>query len=503
MASQIRRGAVLSYASVAFNALAGLLYTPWMVSTIGNDHYGLYTLAMSVINIFVMDFGLGDAVSRYLSKYYAEDDVRAANEFVGMVLRLYLGIAVVLFIVLFVVYLNVDLIYARLSADQLAVFKRLFVVVALYSVVSFPLASLNGMLTANELFVKLNGCNLAQRVLTVGFIIVLLIMGAGVYALVVVNAAVGLVFGAVKIAIVKHDTNIVPVFSKDSGLRIREILGFSAWTMVMQLAQRFIFTFMPSVIAMVSDSWEIAVFGLASSLEGYVWMVANALNGMFMPKVTRVLHGEDSQDSMQLLAVRVGRIQLLVTGAIIVVFAAIGRDFVQCWVGSDYSTLWLCTLLLILPELVELPTMIEGTALVAAGKVKERGLVYVGMAITNIILGYALSGPFGAVGACLAICIAYCVRTAGMCLLYGRFLGFRFGQFVANIYFGWLMPAAVTFVVGFVMSHLLHFGGWAGFAFEALIESAVYCSACWLAFMTNSEKQQMLQMLRSVVPFRG
>ena len=180
MASQIRRGAVLSYASVAFNALAGLLYTPWMVATIGSDNYGLYTLAMSVINIFVMDFGLGDAVSRYLSKYYAEGNERSANEFVGMVLRLYVGIAAVLFVVLLAVYLNVDSIYARLSVEQLVVFKRLFAVVALYSVISFPLASLNGMLTANELFVKLNGCNLAQRVLTVGLIVVALLRGAGV-----------------------------------------------------------------------------------------------------------------------------------------------------------------------------------------------------------------------------------------------------------------------------------------------------------------------------------
>lgn len=503
MASQIRRGALLSYASVAFNAIAGLLYTPWMVATIGSDHYGLYTLAMSVINLFVMDFGLGDAVSRYLSKYYAEDDNRAANEFVGMVLRLYLGIAVLLFIVLLVVYLNIDLIYAKLSAEQLTVFKRLFMVVALYSVISFPLASLNGMLTANELFVKLNGCNLAQRVLTVGFIVFSLIMGAGVYALVVVNAAVGLAFGVAKIAIVRRETSIRPVFVRSGRLKIGEVLGFSAWTMVMQLAQRFIFTLMPSVIAMVSGSWEIAVFGLASSLEGYVWMVANALNGMFMPKVTRVLHGEDPQSSMQALSVDVGRVQLLITGAIIVVFAAIGQDFIWCWVGANYSTLWLCTLLLILPELVELPTMIEGTALVAAGRVKERGVVYIVMAVTNLVLGYLLSGPFGAVGACGAIFVAYCIRTVGMCFLYGRFLGFRFRRFALDTYVGWFAPAAITMMAGIILSHVMPFKNWIGFAVEMVLEMTVYCIICWLGFMRESEKRLFAQMLSTVRSFKG
>ena len=35
-----------------------LLYTPWMIHSIGRENFGLYTLAMSVISLFVFDFGL-------------------------------------------------------------------------------------------------------------------------------------------------------------------------------------------------------------------------------------------------------------------------------------------------------------------------------------------------------------------------------------------------------------------------------------------------------------
>ena len=66
--NQYKAGAVLSYGAVAFNTVAGLIYTPWMISCIGADDYGLYTLAMSVVNFFVLDFGLGDSVSRFLWK---------------------------------------------------------------------------------------------------------------------------------------------------------------------------------------------------------------------------------------------------------------------------------------------------------------------------------------------------------------------------------------------------------------------------------------------------
>lgn len=62
---QIKLGALISYFAIAFNIVAGLIYTPWMISKIGQSNYGLYTLATSVISMFVMDFGMGAAVTRF------------------------------------------------------------------------------------------------------------------------------------------------------------------------------------------------------------------------------------------------------------------------------------------------------------------------------------------------------------------------------------------------------------------------------------------------------
>ena len=63
---QIKFGAILSYLSIALSVVAGLLYTPWMVEKIGQSHYGLYTLANSIITLFLVDFGLSSTTSRYL-----------------------------------------------------------------------------------------------------------------------------------------------------------------------------------------------------------------------------------------------------------------------------------------------------------------------------------------------------------------------------------------------------------------------------------------------------
>ncbi len=492
---QIKKGAALSYAGVAFNAVAGLLYTPWMVDEIGTGDYGLYTLAMSVINFFLLDFGLGDTVSRFLSKYYAEGREDLANRFLGLVYKVYLVISACIAAVLLVVFLLIDQIYGSLTPDELATFKVLYVVVAAYSVLSFPFVSFNGVLVANERFVALNLANLLQKVVTVLLIVAALLLGAGVFALVAVNALVSLAFVLVKYLVIRKTTSVSPDFGRSGRGMVGEVLGFSFWAMVVQVCQRFIFSVMPTVLAAVSNSWEIAVFGLASSLEGYVWTVANALNGMFMPKVSRVLGGDEREGTLRDMVVRIGRIQLYIVGGIVAAFAAIGPRFVECWVGPEYTTLYACTLLLVAPAVLDLPLMTANTAIIASGEVRARGIVYMAMAVVNIALGFALSGLFGSVGACVSICVAYFVRTGGMCVMYRKKLGLRLFDFARGAYPRWTVAAVGAFALSLLVSGFLPFQGWPGFLTCALTFASAYCLLCWAVAFDAYERGLVLSMV--------
>lgn len=471
--SQIKAGAVLSYLAVIFNTVAGLLYTPWMVSCIGADDYGLYTLALSVINFFLLDFGLSDSVSRFLSKYYAEGREDLVSGFLGMTYKLYLAITAVIATVLAVIFFNIETIYSGLTLAQLPVFRVLFIIISFYSVVSFPFTPLTGILISNERFVALNACNLIQKIATVLFIVVALLLDWGVYALVVVNALVSVAATACKLVIVRMQTKARADFSYWKGSDAKELLGFSAWVTVTQICARLIFSVMPSIIAATSNTTEVALFGLASSLEGYVYTVASALNGMFMPKVSRSLAGAD--EGLQHMMTRVGRIQLFIIGFIFVCFAALGDRFIACWMGQGYDLLWPCTLLLILPSLVELPQLIGVTAITASGKVKSKALVYIAMAFTNLMLGTVLAGNLGALGGCISICVAYFLRTIGENVIYHCQLGIKLSAFFRETYGKWSFAAFVTFVVGFVVSGAIQISGWIGFVACGLVIFVAYC----------------------------
>ena len=93
---QFTFGALLSYGAIAFNIVSGLLYTPWMIKTIGDDQYALYTLSISIINIFLVDFGIGSAVAKFLSNYYARGQQDEANLFMGIVYKVFIAISFVI-----------------------------------------------------------------------------------------------------------------------------------------------------------------------------------------------------------------------------------------------------------------------------------------------------------------------------------------------------------------------------------------------------------------------
>lgn len=156
---QIKMGATISYVALLINILVTIFYTPWMVNKIGRENYGLYTLAISLISVFMLDFGLSSAVARFISKYRAEGRIDKIEQFVGAVFKLYFLIDIVLLVILIVIFVFLETIYKGLSSSELKLFKILYLIVAGFNLISFPMTPLSGILSAYEKFAQLKICD--------------------------------------------------------------------------------------------------------------------------------------------------------------------------------------------------------------------------------------------------------------------------------------------------------------------------------------------------------
>lgn len=502
MNSQIKKGAFYSYIAIFFNMAAGLIYTPWMISQIGQSNYGLYTLASSLISMFVMDFGMSAAVSRFVSKYNAEGNQKKVNDFLGLVYKLYLLIDFIILFIIIILWFFIENIYQQLDATELSVFKSLYLVVGFFTVLSFPFTNLNGIMTAYEKFSQMKLCDLFHKAFIVFAMVFALLMGQGVFALVVVNAIAGILTIIFKLIVISRETPVQVNFTFFDKKLLKEIFGFSVWTTVSTLAQRLIFNITPTIIAAISitGSAGVAVFGLASTLEGYVYTFATAINGMFLPRISKIVAMGKKKDDLLPLMVKVGRVQLYIVGIITVGFIAVGKSFiVDIWGRVDYEQSYWCAVLLIIPSLFYLPMQIANTTVVVENKVRLQAIVFCIMGLVNVCASIFLTRFLGALGAALSIFIAYMVRNILMIIVYIRVLKLEMWEFFKESY-GKLMPLLViVLIAGSLCQQMNSFGSvYIRFIINVCAIMVIFISLSWKFFMNTYEKQLFTEIIKKL-----
>lgn len=482
---QIKYGAVLSYAGIILYILIGLLYTPWMIRCIGQADYGLYTLAYSIISLFVFDFGISSAVQRFVAKYIAEGRTDKVNACLSIVYKLYCFLDIILLLILIAVYCFIPDIYRELTPEQISKFKVVYLIASVFSVLSFPFITLNGILSAHEKFVQLKTCDLCSKVLTVLACVACLWLGYGLTALVLINSIIGLLFVAVKIIIVIKDTEVKINLTFWDKQELKSILTFSVWTMTVALCQRSIFSLAPSILGIFDGAAAIAVLGIAISLEGYNYSFAYALNGLFLPKISRILN--DKGEILPLM-IRVGRIQILSIGLVLTGFALVGQIFINNWLGPDYKDAYWCTLFFIIPAFLLLPADVADQTLVADGKVKYRGIVYMIMSGVNVPLSLILTKYYGLYGLATSVFCAYMIRNTILYIMYYRILHIDLKAFFKSTFVNMSPAIIIAIAASYFIISMIHLTGWFQVIVSAVVVGVIYMISMFFLALNSTER---------------
>ncbi|RHG67618.1 hypothetical protein DW243_16830 [Mediterraneibacter gnavus] len=491
-------GAMISYIAIIFNVVLGILYTPWMVGKIGQSSYALYTIANSVISIFMIDFGLSAAVSRFVAKYRAENEDSKSNKLLGSVTILYILIDILIFIILMVIYLNIATIYKGLSFDELKVLKRLFVIVAIYSLLAFPFTPLGGIITAYEKFIHLKLCDFIYKILTVVFVIIALLHDYGVEAVVLASVFSGICAIILKLFIIYKKTPVRYCFTWVDKKLLKSIFTFSVWMTVSSIAQRCVFNIAPSVLAYTSSSKEVALFAPANTLEGYFYMIAAAVNGMFLAKISKLIADSKEHEIVNLM-INVGKYQTILMGFILVGFICVGEDFMRLWMGVEYVGSWPCAILLFIPDILLFSQQIANTTAIAQNKVKKISLAYVAMAFVCIALSLVLGKWIGALGSCVAIMLGHIALFIISNVVYYKELNIDVFLFYKKVYMPFVFPCIGSVFLGYwLCNYVITIDGWSGLFVKGIMISAIYILAI-ISFMFNSnERSKIIRLLRGV-----
>ena len=507
-------GAIISYLAIILNIVAGLLYTPWMIKSLGQSNYGLVSLATSMITLFTIDFGLGTAVSRFIAKYKSELDVDSSNKMIGIIFKCFIALGSIIFLILFILYFFLPQIYVKLSNSEIEIFRNIYIMVGLYSIVSFTFTPLNGILMGNDKFPQYKLITLIGRIINIILVVSVLLIDANLYLYVLAIIFTGLIEIIIKWIYIKRKCayGCHPQITYTDKKMFLSLAKFSFWAAISAFAARYIIAINPSILGITAGAVQISIFTLGSTIEGYVWQFAYGLDGMFIPKLSNMNSSNAKSEDYTDLMIKVGRIQLLFAGFIIVGFIALGRGFINdVWKLKDsnlemsYDASYYVSIFLLLPCFVTFTQQIGDTTFIVKGKVKYSSISTLVTAAITVPLSFLLTYLFpnnAAIMAAVAVCVG---KTIGMVVLsnifYSKVLKIDLKRFFYNCHLKIFPVLIPSLLFGLLMDRIISNNNIIYFGIKVILMCIFYIIIAWKFSLNEFEKKQIKNIINPIINY--
>lgn len=491
--NQVKWGAVLSYILIIINAIYGFVITPYILSSIGDAEYGVYkTISSLSSSLLVLDLGLGGTVMRYTAKYRSENRDDKIGSFVSMAFAEGAIIIAVLAIICSVIYIFIPSVYAKgLTPAEVDLAEILFLILAINIGLHIIENLMNGIISGHNKFIFANGLKLLRILWRMVLIFVLLKFIKSAVVLALIDFILTLIVIIVEYIFIRRSLNVkIKLSFKNWNMKVfTESFKYTILLFLTSIAAQINNNLDNVVIGAILGSGAVAVYSIGLLIFGMFEHLSTAISGIMLPTVTNVLKQEDSSNKIQSLIIQVGRIQFMLLGAALIGFSVIGDDFIKLWLGDGYNEVYIITLILMIPSLLELCVNVCLSVLRAKNMLGFRTGVLFSVTIMNAIVtvvGVNLWGYFAAaVGTALSFIIGSVII---MNMYYYKKLSFNMIKIYLGI-FKRIWPCLLISGAALILSSKFIYGSWIAFVINVLIFGIVYIFTLIVYGMNREEKK--------------
>ena len=499
MKNQLKAGVILSYISTAVSIVIQLVYMPVMIRLLGQSEYGLYSLVSGVVSYLgLFSLGFSGAYMRFFAKSYGDKEKTASLN--GMFLILFSVLAVMATICGIVLSFFPKQIFGdKLTVSELSKAKILMLILVINIAISLISGLLDSIISAYEQFVFQRIAGLASIVLSPFITLPLLLIGYRSIMLVVVSTVLTLIRFAVNIWFCIKKIKIPVSFKGFEWRLLKEIGVFSSFLFINMIIDQINWNVDKLILGHTSGTNEVAVYGVASQFNSLFMTFSTTVSSVFSPRVNLIAaqKGKNviSTEFTNLMA-KIGRIQWLILGLPTLGFIVFGKYFiVNIFAGKGYEDAYAASLLLILPALIPLIQNVGIEMQRALNKHQFRSIIYLIMAIGNVLISIPLAGKFGAVGAAMGTALSLLVANGlVMNIFYHRVLRIDMKYFWKEI-FKTFKGLVIPIITATLIMRFFPFKNMWVFFISVCIFIVVYCASVFTLSCNNEEKNMLLSII--------
>lgn len=502
--NQLKIGVILSYVSTGANMVIQLLYTPVMIRLLGQSEYGLYTLVGSVVSyLSLFSLGFGGAYLRFYSRYHIANDQKAIARLNGMFLTLFFCMSAAVLLCGFILaQFTSQLFGSKLSAAEIAKAKMLMQILVFNIALTFPASIFDSIVSAHEQFFFQRFLQLAGVLFNPLLCLPLLLMGYGSIAIVLVTTFITISKLAVNVFFCVRKLHTPFYFHDFDWKLLREIANFSFFLFLNMIIDQINWSVDKFILGRVSGTTAVAIYGVGAQINALYLSFSTAISSVFAPRVNQIAAAfpQDIGQKITPLFIKVGRIQFLVLGLILSGFTVFGEYFItEIFAGHAYAQAYPTALLLIFPVTIALTQNMGIEVQRAVNKHQFRSVIYLMIAVLNIILSIPLAKRYGPVGSAIGTMISLLLGNGLiMNLYYWKALKIdipAFWKSMLQMCKGLFLPV----LMGAAILHFVEFSHIGVFLLYIILYTGIYIFSFWLFGMNREEKLLLVKPIRSLL----
>lgn len=488
--NQLKAGVILSYLGIATQNIISIIYTPIMLRLLGQSEYGLYNLVYSVVSYLgLLSFGFGSAFIRYYSKYKVKDDKEGMARINGMFMIIFCIISLISIIAGSILILNINSIFKDgLNANEINTARNLMILMIINIAISFPANVFDSNITANERYVFQRIIVLLKSILNPFLTLPLLLLGYKSVSLVIVTTIITIASLIINMLYCFKKLNTRFIFRNFNFALMKEMWIFSFYIFLNMIVDQINWSVDKFLLGMFKGTVGVAVYSIGSQINNYYLTFSTSVSSVFIPKVHRIVSETNDNDTLTDIFTKVGRIQFMILSFIATGFAFFGRYFISIWAGKEYDMAYFIALILIIPVTIPLIQNLGIEIQRAKNLHRFRSILYIFIAITNILISIPLCKILGGIGTAIGTAISLLIGNGIlMNIYYHKKVGIDIIYFWKNILK--VVPAlGIPFISGIIIKYIIGVNNIFMFAFLGIVYTIIFILSLWFIGMNKYER---------------
>lgn len=484
-----RNGVILSYVVLVLDTLLTLVYTPFLLNTLGDSQYGLYQLMGSMVNYFaVMDLGLGSTTTRYIVKYRTEKDKKSEQNFLFLVLIVYAVIGAIILAVGGFVSFFINNIFSSLSSSEVEQARVLFMLLIVNLVVTLFDHAFTGVLNACESFTFEKSLKIARLLIRMGLIFLLLSFIPNAVVIVLIDLGLSITLLLIKVFVSIKKLEVKPRFYAWDKPLFKEVFGFTFAVFLQTIINQFNNNVDKTVLGIYSTTAIVGIYSIAMQIFSAFSGISTSIQSVYFPQISRKVFEGKSDDEVTVALVEPSRMQFLFLAAVSGGFFFYGKQFVHLWCGKDEA--WLVAMIVMVSGFVELCQNCTTSVLKAKNLLRGRTIINLATAIGNFIITVLLVPKYGMVGAACGTAFAFIVGYIVCNNLYYHFVvHINVPMFFTMLLHRLLFASLLGIALGSLFRFVFTGDGWFSLICQLVCFSCVYMLSVFFLGLNEKEKR--------------